>query len=101
MAVLLVAVLIITTIHSGGTRITGNLLAPLVINVDTRLGVQIVQENPDWGVQKEMNYLKFGLAVDGEALENNPVIDGGRDSSSESDQSEVRPEVETPEPAGV
>ncbi len=95
------AVLIITTIHSGGTMITGNLLAPLVINVDTRLGVQIVQENPDWGVQQEMNYLKFGLAVDGEALENNPVIDGGRDSSSESDQSEVRPEVETPEPAGV
>jgi hypothetical protein len=29
------------------------------------------------------------------------VIESGRDASSESDQSEVRPEVETPEPAGV
>jgi len=95
------AILIITTIHPGGTRITGNLLAPLVINVDTKIGIQMVQENPDWGVQQEMNYLKFGLAVDGESLENDPVIDSGRDSSSESDQSEVRPEVETPEPAGV
>ncbi|MCK9997064.1 MAG: flagellar assembly protein FliW [Candidatus Krumholzibacteria bacterium] len=106
------AILIITTVHAGGTRITGNLLAPLVINVDTRLGVQMVQDNPDWGVQQEMNYLKFGLAVDGQPMENEPVIDEGRDlveaftqevldSPSESDQSEVRPEVETPEPAGV
>ncbi len=106
------AILIITTIHPGGTRVTGNLLAPLVINVDSRLGLQMVQENPDWGVQQEMNYFKFGLAVDGQPMENDPVIDEGRDnvealtqevldSSPENDQSEVRPEVETPEPAGV
>ena len=106
------AVMIITTIHQGGTRITGNMLAPLVVNVDSRKGIQIVQDDPDLSIQKEINYLKFGLAVDGESAENDIVSVIGQDavqalfqevldSSSEKGQSEVRPEVETPEPAGV
>jgi flagellar assembly factor FliW len=106
------AILIITTVHSGGTKITGNLLAPLVINVDTRQGMQLVQADPELSVQQEMNYFKFGLAVDGKSSENDNNTGVGRnskqdlveellDSSSETGQSEVRPEAATPEPAEV
>ncbi len=106
------AVMVITTIHQGGTRITGNLLAPLVVNVESRKGLQMVLDDPDLSIQQEINYLKFGLAVDGKSAENDSVTVCGKDevqalfkevldSSSESGQSEVRPEVETPEPAGV
>jgi flagellar assembly factor FliW len=106
------AILIITTIYPGGTRITGNLLAPLVINVDTRQGCQLVLSDPSLSVQQEMNYLKFGLAVDAQSSENDTATVVGKgseqdlvqdllDSSQESGQSEVRPEVATPEPAEV
>ena len=105
-------VLVITTVHPGGALITGNLLAPLVVNVDTRQGVQLVLSDPDLSVRQEMNYLKFGLAVDGQPSENGDLTEDGKalvealsqevlDSSSDVGQSEVRPEVETPEPAGV
>jgi flagellar assembly factor FliW len=106
------AILIITTIYPGGTRVTGNLLAPLVINVDTRQGCQLVLSDPNLSVQQEMNYLKFGLAVDGKSSENDFTTVVGKDSeqdqvqelldsSTKSGQSEVRPEVATPEPAEV
>ncbi len=106
------AIFIITTVYPGGTRITGNLLAPLVINVDTRQGLQLVLSDPDLSVQQEMNYLKFGLAVDVQSSENIQVTVDGKepgqapsqeklDSSSETGQSQVRSDVETPEPAGV
>jgi hypothetical protein len=67
-------------------------------------------------VDQEINYLKFGLAVDAQSAENNDQVAGEGDSVQvpsengsqekldswdESDQSEVRTEVETPEPAGV
>ena len=106
------AVMVITTIHQGGVRITGNLLAPLVVNVDSRKGIQLVLDDPDLSIQQEINYLKFGLAVDGQSAENDMVTVSDKDSakallqellesSSEGGKSEVRPEVETPEPAGV
>jgi flagellar assembly factor FliW len=79
------AIFIISTVHSGGARITGNLLAPLVINVNSRRGLQMVLNDADLNVQQEMNYLKFGLAVDAQSAEN-------------SQESIVE---ETPEPAGV
>jgi flagellar assembly factor FliW len=106
------AVMIITTVHQGGTLITGNLLAPLVVNVDTRVGLQMVLSDPDLSIQQEINYLKFGLAVDGRSAENGAVTDVGKesvqalcqevlDSTSESGQTQASPEVEMPEPAGV
>lgn len=106
------AVLIITTIHHGGIRITGNLLAPLVVNVDSRQGMQLILADPEFSVQQEINYLKFGLAVDVQASENGSVIVDGKDpvqallqevldSSAESGQSQARPDAETHEPAGV
>ena len=106
------AVFIITTIHTGGTRITGNLLAPLVVNVDSRQGLQLILDDAELSVQQEINYLKFGLAVDVQSSENDSMIADGKDpvqalqqevldSSSESGQSQVRPDTETHEPAGV
>ena len=110
------AAFVISTIHPGGSRITGNLLAPLIVNVDTRKGLQLVLNDHDLSVSQEINYLKFGLAVDAQSAENTTVTADGQDpvqdpaqessqemldSSSDSDQSEVRPEVETPEHAGV
>ena len=102
------AVMIITTVHAGGTHITGNLLAPLVVNVDSRIGVQLIMEDSSLSTRQEMNYLKFGLAVDGQSDQNDQVTSPGQDSaeemldsSSDSGHSEVRPEAETPETAGV
>jgi|GEM_PF-774555 len=110
------AIMIITTIHADGTRITGNMLAPLVVNVDTRQGLQLVMNDEGLSVRQEINYLKFGLAVDGYSAENDHVAAGSGgsvqdpvgefsqdllDSPAESGQSEIRSEVEKPEPAGV
>lgn len=106
------AVMVITTIHPGGTRITGNMLAPLIVNIDSRHGMQLVVDDPDLSIQQEINYLKFGLAVAGMSAENDSGTVSGKesvqalceevlDSSTENGQSEVRTEVDTPEPAGV
>ncbi len=62
--------LVITTVHPGGTRITANLRAPLVIDTETRLGVQMALEDERYAVRHEIDYFKFGLAVAGEASEN-------------------------------
>jgi flagellar assembly factor FliW len=69
-------ILIITTIHPGGTRVTGNLLAPLAINPDSRLGAQLTLPDETLSVREEIDYLKFGLAV-GTAAEDNSVDDPG------------------------
>jgi len=54
---------VITTIHAGGDRVTGNLLAPLLIDTETRRGVQLTLDDDRFGLQQEINYFKFGLAV--------------------------------------
>jgi flagellar assembly factor FliW len=58
------AALIITTVHPGGTRITGNLLAPLLINPSARRGIQLSAMDESLPIQKEIDYVKFGLAVE-------------------------------------
>lgn len=62
--------LVITTVHPGGTRITANLRAPLVIDTETRLGVQMALDDVRYAVRHEIDYFKFGLAVAAEASEN-------------------------------
>jgi flagellar assembly factor FliW len=62
--------LVITTVHPGGTCITANLRAPLVIDTETRLGTQISIEDERFAVRQEIDYFKFGLAVAGDAAEN-------------------------------
>jgi flagellar assembly factor FliW len=58
-----VAVLVITTVHAGGTRLTGNLAAPLVIHIGTRRGMQLVMDDRRWPMRQEIDYVRFGLAA--------------------------------------
>ncbi len=97
-----VATLIITTVHPGGAKITGNLLAPLVIDTETRAGRQLTIDDVNFSMRQEINYFKFGLAVKSEALDNNDAsiteesaqaVAGGCDSSNSS--------TKTSEPVGV
>ena len=62
--------LIITTIHRGGAVITGNLRAPLLLDTVTRRGAQIALDDDQLSTRQEIDYLKFGLAVAGESVEN-------------------------------
>lgn len=54
-------VLIITTVHAGGTKLTGNLAAPLLIEPRTRKGVQAILDDPRWALRQEIDYVRFGL----------------------------------------
>ncbi len=58
-----IVAMIITTVHPGGTRLTGNLAAPLVVHAGTRRGAQHVLTDPKWALRQEMDYLRFGLGV--------------------------------------
>jgi flagellar assembly factor FliW len=62
--------LIIATVHPGGELITGNLRAPLVVDVTSRTGAQIALEDDRLSTRHEIDYFKFGLAVAGESAEN-------------------------------
>lgn len=65
--------LIIATIHPGGERVTGNLRAPLVMDVGSRRGAQIALDDERLSTRQDIDYLKFGLAVAGEAVDNEPT----------------------------
>ena len=98
------AVLIITRVHPGGQKITGNLLSPLVIGTDSRLGCQWTGDDATLPMQQEINYLKFGLAVDPDSSENGPRVADAVEcihSTTDTGESTVRPAAEEPEPAGV
>ena len=98
------AVLVITTVHPGGRKITANLLSPLVRGTESRRGCQWTAQDDSWPVQQELNYLIFGLAVGPASSENGPRIADAAEcvvSAEESGESTVRPEAEVPEPAGV
>jgi flagellar assembly factor FliW len=62
--------LIIATVHPGGERVTGNLRAPLVVDIATRRGAQVALDDDRISTQQEIDYFKFGLAVAGESAEN-------------------------------
>jgi len=74
------ATMIITTVHPGGTMVTGNLVAPLVIDSDTRKGVQLTLDSDLFSIRQEINYFKFGLAVQGEASDNEAPESQEKDS---------------------
>ena len=96
--------LVIATIHEGGERITGNLLAPLVIDSNSRRGVQAPQPIEQYGLQQEINYLKFGLAVSrvpGENMDQNGQAKEVVDSCPETVEAQVVPKPKTPETVGA
>ncbi len=92
------ATLIITTVHPGGSKVTGNLLAPLMIDTETRTGRQLTIDDAKFSMQQEINYFKFGLAVKSDASDNEETI-----TMEESAQAEAGADVtaNTPEPVGV
>lgn len=61
--------LIITTVHPGGERLTGNLAAPLLVQPVTRRGAQLVLDDQRWPLRQEMDYVRFGLAAQAGAAE--------------------------------
>lgn len=88
-----IAVMIITTVHPGGAKVTGNMLAPLVIDTDTRKGLQLTLEG-EFDLRQEINYFKFGLAVGGQSADNTdrePATDsvGDRQGSAASAPAET------------
>jgi len=92
------ATLIITTVHQGGTRMTGNLMAPLVINTETRRGVQLTLDNPNFSMRQEINYFKFGLAVKSDSADND-LAEGQEAAQAQGSADEAQ--ACTAEPAGV
>jgi len=86
------ATLIITTVHPGGTQVTGNLLAPLVVDTETRRGIQLTQDDSKFGVRQEINYFKFGLAVQSDSEDN-----GDSGSGNVSEDGNGREESSAPE----
>ena len=76
--------LIITTVHPGGTMVTGNLMAPLVVDAESRKGVQLTLDDEKYSIRQEINYFKFGLAVQGESADNGLPEDQEQDSGAPS-----------------
>lgn len=70
--------LIITTVHEGGAKITGNLLAPLIIDTGSRCGIQLTVDDDRYAIRQEVDYFKFGLAVCPESSENEASGEGER-----------------------
>lgn len=98
--------LIITTVHPGGAMVTGNLLAPLVIDVETRRGLQLTLDDDNFGIRQEINYFKFGLAVQPEASDNESPESQEQDSAAlQAEESEAEAQAqagtESSEPVGV
>ncbi len=57
------AVLVVTTVHPGGARLTGNLAAPVVVHTGSRMGAQVVLPEGSWPLRQEIDYVRFGLAA--------------------------------------
>ena len=62
--------MIITTVHEDGASMTGNLMAPLMIDSRSRRGLQLTLDAQKYGTRQEINYFKFGLAVQTESSDN-------------------------------
>ncbi len=92
------ATLIITTVHPGGAKVTGNMLAPLVIDTETRAGRQLTIDDAKFSMRQEINYFKFGLAVKSEASDN--VKDANTEESAQAEAAACSTEY-AHEPAGV
>ncbi len=92
------AVLVITTVHAGGSKVTGNLLAPLVIDTETRKGMQMTVDDARFSMRQEINYFKFGLAVNSEAAENKREAQTEESAQAKAGAGSTE---SVPEPAGV
>jgi len=90
-------VLVITTVHPGGTTITGNLLAPLVIDMRNGRGAQVILDSEVYGLRHEIDYAKFSVAQNTDSSDNG----GAAGSAADGTDGGAEAAVKTPEPAGV
>ena len=86
--------LIITTIHPGGEKVTGNLVAPLVVDTETRRGAQLILDADEYSLRQDINYLKFGLAVNSESSEDGVEATSGPAAEADGADTESREPVE-------
>ncbi len=56
------AILIVTTIGAGGVIVTGNLRAPLLVNVERRIGRQVVLDRDDLDLRALVDPVAFSQA---------------------------------------
>jgi flagellar assembly factor FliW len=64
-------VMIVTTVHPGGEKITGNMAAPIILHTDKHLGVQCILDDKSLSMHQEIDYVIFGVAVQAFAREKN------------------------------
>ena len=56
-------VMIVTNILDGGERVTGNLAAPVVVNVNNRNGLQCILNEQNYCLHHEIDYVRFGSDI--------------------------------------
>ncbi len=57
------AVMIISTIHPGGEKITGNLAAPLIVETGTRIGLQSILDDRNLSMRKDLDRDRFRVLM--------------------------------------
>ena len=88
------AVMIVTTVHPGGEKITGNMVAPIVLDIEKRIGVQCVLDDKNLTMHQEINYALFGVAVQAFAREKNADMEKTAvDNEKSKEYSEARKEA--------
>jgi len=62
-------VMIVTTVHEGGRKVTGNMAAPIVVNTKNWKGLQCILDERKYSLHQEIDYVRFGddLTSEGES----------------------------------
>jgi len=69
-------VMIVTTVHQGGQKVTGNMTAPIVVNTKTWKGLQCILDDRKYSLHQEIDYVRFSSdlpAEDDSATSETPV----------------------------
>lgn len=74
-----VVVMVITTVHPGGQRLTGNLAAPVLVHPVSRQGLQMILDEHKWPLRQEIDYVRFNLAVQAAGKDAAAPADKGTD----------------------
>ncbi len=59
-------VMIVTTVHEGGGKVTGNLAAPIVVNTKNWKGLQCILDDRKYSLHQEIDYVRFSADLPAE-----------------------------------
>jgi flagellar assembly factor FliW len=59
-------VMIVTTVHEGGGKVTGNLAAPIVVNTRNWNGLQCILDDRKYSLHQEIDYVRFNADLPAE-----------------------------------